>query len=123
MNVAKMPSEIRNTIILTAIGGVFQIYLGTQSYLLSLVFPDSFHMLLGTLMIVYGILSLCASLSVWLQKTWTILLIIGICIASCATLIIFASYMMIFIIIPIYGAAIDQLRNSQMLEHSHQNIS
>ena len=118
LNVANGSSEIRNTIILTVVGGVFQIYLGTQSYLLSLLIPDSFHALLGTLMIVYGILSICASLLVWLQKSWTIVLIIGVCVASFATLIIFASYMMTFIVVPIYGAAINQLKNSQMLEPS-----
>lgn len=118
LNDVDRSSEIRNAIILIVVGGVFQIYLGSQSYLLSLIIPDSFHTLFGTLMIVYGILSLCASLTVWLQKSWATITIAGVCVASCVTLIVFAYYMIIFIVAPIYGAAIDQLRTSRMIESS-----
>ena len=98
--------------------GAFHIYLGYHSYQFSIIFPNSFHTLVGTLMVVLGILSFCASLAVWLQNPWAPKIIAGVGGASCVTLVIFGYYLMIIVVALISVAAIDHIRDSRVTELS-----
>jgi apolipoprotein N-acyltransferase len=101
------------------LGGAFHIYLGYgvfQFVVLPIFFP--FHTLVGTIMVILGVLFLSVSLAVWLQKSWTIKTIYGICIASCAALIIFGYYLMIAFVGLICWAAVDYIKTSQVAELS-----
>ena len=105
------------------LGGAFHIYIGYQFYLLPLLIPQTFQTIFGTLMIAFGFLSVCASLAVWLQKSWATKIIAGVGVASCVTLVIFGYYLMIILVALLYKAAIDHLRISRVIEHSdwHEN--
>lgn len=123
MNDIEKLSEIRNATILMVLAGTFNIYFGYQSYQLSIIIPDPFPMIVGTTMIGFGVLTFCTSMAVWQQKSWATKIIAGVGFAICVTLVIFGYYLMIFIVAPIYGVAIDQLRNRRVIEHSgwHEN--
>jgi hypothetical protein len=110
LNNGERPSKVRNATILMVLAGVFNIYLGSQSYLLALAIPNSLLMVSGTLIMVFGLLPSCASLIVWLKKSWAIKMIAGVGMANCVIFIIFGYYLMAFFIAPIYWFAIDQLR-------------
>jgi hypothetical protein len=92
------------------LAGVFNIYLGYQSYLLALAMPNPLLMTFGTLMMVFGLLPSCASLIVWLQKSWAIKMIAGVGVANCVIFIMTGFYLMVVFVAIIYWLAIDQLR-------------
>jgi hypothetical protein len=110
LNYSERSSEVRNATIMVVLAGVFAIYLGSQAYLLALVIPDSFLMITATIMMVFGLLSFCASLAVWQQKSWAIKLIVGIGVTICVILVLSGIYLMIIIFAPSYWYAINQLR-------------
>ena len=80
--------------------------------------PNSFHEIVGICMIVFGVLTLCASLAVWLKKAWAAKIIAGVGGASCVTLIIFGYYLVIIVVALISVAAIDYIRASRVSEPS-----
>jgi hypothetical protein len=123
MNIDSRSSEVRNATILVFFGGVFQIYLGYQSYLLSIELPHSFLMIVSILMLVLGALSFCASLPVWLLKSWATKIVAGVGVAICVSYILFGYYLMVVIPAIIYWVAIRQLRTSRVTEISdwHEN--
>ncbi len=98
--------------------GANDIYLGYWFFQFSIMFPDSFNTIVGTLMIVFGILTFCASLAVWLQKAWAAKIIAGVGGASCVTLVVFGYYLMIIVVAIISKATIDHIRNSRVIELS-----
>ncbi|MHA1964719.1 MAG: hypothetical protein ACXACG_06590 [Candidatus Thorarchaeota archaeon] len=105
------------------LGGAFHIYLGYWSFQIDLgyisypiLFP--FNTIVGTLMIVLGVLTFAASLAVWLQKSWASKTIAGIGVASCVALIIFGYYLMIIVVGLVYWAAIDHIRANRVTELS-----
>lgn len=100
------------------LGGSLHIYLGYQSYQLSLTLPLPFLAIMGTIVFVFGILSFCASLTIWLQKTWAPTIITGIGIASCGTLVIFGYYTVGFFFALIYWAAISYIKSSRVSQSS-----
>jgi len=110
LNYGERSSEVRNAAILMVFGGVFNISFGSQSYLLALVIIESFLMIIAAIMMVFGLLNFCASLIVWLQKSWATKIITGVGAANCVILIILGYYLMVFLFAPIYWFAIDQLR-------------
>jgi hypothetical protein len=98
--------------------GAFYIYIGYQLYQLPIIMPYFSHSIFGILMIVFGILTFCASLAVWLQKAWAAKIIVVVGGASCVTLIVFGYYLMIIVVALISKATIDHIRNSRVIELS-----
>ena len=116
MNDDYRPSQVQNATILLILAGALHIYLGYVSFQLSIMIPDPFQTTIGTIMIIFGSLTFCASLVVWLQNAWATKLIAVVGVAACAAAAIFAYYGMIIILAPIYWFAISQLK--QVNEHS-----
>ena len=112
MSDGERSSKVRNATILMVLAGVFNIYLGYESYLLALAILHPLLMTFGTLMMVFGLLPSCASLIVWLQKSWATKMIAGVGAANCVILIISGYYLMIIFVAIIYWLAIDQLRKA-----------
>jgi hypothetical protein len=110
LNYGERPSEVRNATILMVLAGVFNICFGFQSYLLAFATLNSLLMTFGTLMMVFGLLPSCASLTVWLKKSWTTKVIAGVGAANCVILVLSGFYLMVILFAPIYWFAIDQLR-------------
>ena len=115
MNDADRSPEVRNATILMVLTGVFNIYTGYQFFQFPEILPNSFHTIIGTLMIVFGFLTFCASLAVWLQKTWATKIVAGVGVAVCATFILFGYYLAILLIVLLYGATIDYIRKSRVI--------
>lgn len=110
-------SQVQNAIVLLILVGALDIYLGLQSFYLSIIIPDSFQTIVGTLMLVFGSLTLCTSLMAWLQKPWATKIIAGVGIAVVMTLVIFGIYLIALILFaPIYWVAIKWIRTSQPTE-------
>ncbi len=110
-------SQVQNAIVLLILVGALDIYLGLQSFYLSIIIPDSFQTIVGTLMLVFGSLTLCTSLMAWLQKPWATKIIAGVGIAVVMTLVIFGFYLIALILFaPIYWVAIKWIRTSQPTE-------
>ena len=99
--------------------GALDVYSGYQFYQISIIYSTSVNAIVGILMIVFGILTLCVSFAVWLQKTWAAKVIAGVGAANCVTLIIFGFYLVIIVVALISAAAIDSIRNSRVVEHSN----
>jgi hypothetical protein len=110
LNNGERSSEVRNATILMVLAGVLNICFGYQSYLLALAILNSLLMTFGTLMMVFGLLPSCASLTVWLKKSWATKVIAGVGAANCVILIMSGFYLMVILFAPIYWLAIDQLR-------------
>jgi len=96
--------------------GLLLIYGGIQIYYLAITEPYTFLPLFGIFVIAFGIISLCTSLPVWLQKSWAKTTVTGIGIAICGTLLIFGYYLMIVFFAIWYWAVIDYIRTSQRTE-------
>ncbi len=110
-------SQVQNAIVLLILVGALDIYLGLQSFYLSIIIPDSFQTIVGTLMLVFGSLTLCTSLMAWLQKPWATKIIAGVGIVVVMTLVIFGIYLIALILFaPIYWVAIKWIRTSQPTE-------
>jgi hypothetical protein len=116
LNIDSRSSEVRIATVLVFFGGVFQIYFGYQSYLLSIELPNSFLMIVSTFMLVLGALSFCASLTVWLLKPWAEKIVAGVGITICVSYILFGYYLMAIIPAIIYWISISQLRTSRVTE-------
>lgn len=117
MNDVDRPSEVRNATILMILAGALHIYLGYFSFQLSIMNSHPFQTTIGTIMIIFGTLTFCASLIVWLQKSWATKVIAGVGIAVCGTLIIFGYYLIAVIVFaPLYWFAIKWIRTSQPTE-------
>ncbi|MGY5859860.1 MAG: hypothetical protein RTU63_10865 [Candidatus Thorarchaeota archaeon] len=110
MNDVGGSSRIRNATILMVFAGAFYLYLGYTFFQISIIMHDPIQSILGTLMIVFGVLTFCTSLIVWRQNPWVTKIIAGIGIAICGVVIIFGAYLMIIIIAPIYWVTINQFR-------------
>ena len=108
------PSQVQNATILLILAGALHIYLGYVSFQLSIMIPNPFQTTIGTIMIIFGTLTFCASLVVWLQKSWATKIIAGVGIAICGTLVILGYYLFsIIVFAPIYWVAINWIRTSQ----------
>ncbi len=112
-----MPSGVKNATILMVLGGLFLVYTGFQIYYFAITDPYTFHPLFGILMMVFGIVSLCASLPIWRQKSWAKTTVTGIGIAICGTFLIFGYYLIIVLFALWYWAVIDYIRTSQVEQH------
>lgn len=110
MNDIEKQYGTRNATILMILAGLLHILFGYQSYQLFTAFPDSFLIIAGTSMMIFGVITLCTGLVVWLQRPWATRVIAGVGIAVCANLIVFGFYLMIIIFAPIFWVARSQLR-------------
>ena len=95
------------------LGGTFQIYFGYESYLLSIELPDSSLMMVSIVMFVLGALSFCASLSVWLLKSWAVKILVGVGVTICVSDMLFGYYLVAIIPAIIFWISINQLRSSR----------
>jgi hypothetical protein len=109
-------SRTNNATILLAIGGAFHLYLSYTMFQPLVIIPDSFQITIGTVMALFGLLTLCVSLIVWLQKPWVTNLIAIVGVAACAAAVIFGYFLMIIILAPIYWFAIKWIRTSNTTE-------
>ena len=117
MNDVDRPSEVQKATILLIFAGALEIYLGLQTFQFSLIIPNPILTIVGTLMPVFGLLTLCASLIVWLQKSWATKIIAGIGIGFVVTLVVFGYYLIAVIVFaPLYWFAIKWIRTSQPTE-------
>ena len=121
MNDVERQSGTRNATILMVFVGALHIYNGY--FLLQVLVPDQWpdQTTFGTVTIVFGLLTFCASLIVWQQKSWATKIIAGIGIAVCGTLIISGFYLMGVILAPIYYIAIHQLRRVDVYSDWHED--
>jgi hypothetical protein len=112
-------SEVQKATILIILTGALEIYLGYQSIQLSLIFSNFIQAVFGAIMPVFGLLTLCASLIVWLQNSWATRIITFLGVAVCATLIIFGFYLIAIVLFtPLYWVAINWIRTSPSREIS-----
>ena len=81
--------EIRNVIIWMVLVGAIHIFGGYFIYQF-ISFPSSFHTIFGILMMVFGALTFCSSLAVWLQKSMVVKIIAGVGVVIGVPFIIFA---------------------------------
>lgn len=124
MNEVGGSSGIRNATILMVFGGAFHLYFGYTWFQLSLwIVQWSLETSIGTINIVLGLLTLCVSLVVWLQKSWASKLIAVIGITACAASVLFGFYLMIIIIAPIYWFAITQFRQGIVYSDWHEDYT
>lgn len=122
MNDVGGESGIRNATILMVLAGAFYIYLGYMSFQFSITMQDPFQSTIGTFMIVFGFLTFCVSLVVWLQKPWATKIIAGIGVVFGGTLIISGFYLVTLILIaPIYWVAINQFRQGIVYSDWQEN--
>ncbi len=110
---------VRNATILMILGGAIQIYSGYQLFQLSLIYSGTLSAIVGTLMVIFGLLSLSTSLLIWQQKPWVTKIVAGIGVAVCGSLIILGYHLVVFFFAPLYWAVIDYIRNSRVIEHSN----
>ncbi len=113
MNGIERPPEVRNATILTVLTGGLLVYLGYQSYQMSLIFPGVYPFLLETVIVLFGIATICASFTVWYQKSWAARVITVIGVAACVTLIITGFYLVTFCLVAMYWIAISQIKTSR----------
>ncbi|TFG34537.1 hypothetical protein EU527_03170 [Candidatus Thorarchaeota archaeon] len=106
MDYFKKQSGTRNATILMILAGALNTILGY----LSIIIPDYFQLLVGTSMIVFGVVSFCTSLVIWFQKPWAMKIITVVGVAVCVNLIVFGYYLMIILFAPIFVVARNQLR-------------
>ncbi len=99
------PSGTKNATILMFIAAALHIYFGFTNFQLSVIIPNPFQIFVGTIDIVIGLLTLCASGLVWLQNYWAVKITAVVGIAACAAAVIFGYYMMIILIAPLYWYA------------------
>ena len=117
MNDVDRPSEVQKATILLIFAGALEIYLGYTMFQLSLIVSWPIQTTVVTVMMVLGLLTLCVSLVVWLQKSWATKMIAGVGIVGCATLVIISYYLIAIILFaPIYWIAIKWVRTSQLTE-------
>ena len=105
------PPEVQKATILMIITGAFNTYSGFAFFQNYVFFP-----VLGTIMIVFGFLTFCASLIVWLQYSWATKLLAIFGVVFCVALVIFAAWLMGFILAAIYWVAINWIRTSPPIE-------
>ena len=98
------------------LAGAIQIYSGYQLYQMTIIFSDSFFLIVGTLWVIFGLLSLCTSPIIWQQKSWVTKIIAGIGVAFCGTSVIFGYYLVVVFFAPLYWAVIDYIRTSREIQ-------
>ena len=103
--------EVRNVAIFMVFAGVIHILGGYFIYQF-ISFPGSFHTIIGMLMMVFGFLTFCSSLTVWLQKSMATKVIAGVGIAICVPFIIFVVYFLVAISSLLYATKLDYTRKS-----------
>lgn len=114
MNDVLKPSGTRNTTILLTLLGLLEISLGIQSIQFSSIMSFSLLMIVGALMIIFGLLTFCASLIVWLQKSWATQVITVVGAAACVTLIMFGYYTIAIVVFaPLYWLGIHWIGKRQ----------
>jgi uncharacterized membrane protein len=118
LNDASKSSEVKKAVILLSLAGVLQFFLGYQSYQFSIMLPLPVLAIMGTIMLVFGILSFCASLAIWMQKSWATTIITGIGIMSCGTLVMFGYYLVGFFFALVFYAAICYIKSSRVTQSS-----
>lgn len=123
MNDKEKQVGIRNATILMILAGAFNIYLGYSSFQFEIIYPEFYHAIIGTTMIVFGLLTFCVSVVVWLQKSWSIKLIVGICVVVCVAFVVLGLYLMIIIEAPICWLAIKQLKIRRVVDHSDWHVN
>ena len=109
-------SEVRNATILVLVGSAFQIYLGCQSYMFSIILPHPALLTVSVIMFVLGVVSFFTSMTVWLLKPWAAKTIVGIGGAICVAHVVFGYYLTAILAFIIYWVAIDQIRTSRVLK-------
>ena len=112
---------IRNATILMILAGAFHLYLGYTWFQFSVISQWPIDPTPGILMIVSGVLTLCTSLIVWLQKSWATKIIVVNGVAVCGTLIISGFFTMCVILAPIYWVAINQFRQGIVYSDWHED--
>lgn len=112
MNTVERPSSVRNATILMVLGGLLLIYSGYQVYYFSITTPFAYSPIFGIFSLVLGIISLCTSLPVWLQKSWAATIVAGIGIVVCGAHIILGYYLVVVVYAPWYWAAYDYVQQS-----------
>jgi hypothetical protein len=122
LNDVEKPSGVKNATILMALGGIILIYSGCQFYYFFIISAIPFFPLLGISLIVLGILSLCASYPIWIQKLWTTKLTTGIGIAVCGTFAIFGFYLIIIFFALWYYAVLDYIKKGLPSKPTELNI-
>ena len=118
LNTVERSSGVRNAAILLVLGGLLLIYSGSMVYYYSIVTPYAFSPIFGIFNILLGIVSLCTSLLVWLQKPWVVQMIAGIGIVVCAAHIIFGYYLVVVFYAPWYWAAYDYVQQKPAAQSS-----
>ena len=116
LNDVEKQTGTRNATIMMVFVGALHIYNGFVFYLGSIIFPYPSQTIVAPVMIVFGLLTLCASLIVWLQKPWATKVITVVGVAVCGTLLLTGFYLMGIILAPIYWFAIKWIRTSQPTE-------
>lgn len=106
-------SEVQNASILVLLGGVLHILFGYQSYLLSIDLPNPLFIVVSSVMIVLGILSVGVSLGLWQMRSWAANTITGIGLAICVANFLFGYYTIAAMAVIIYWVAINQLKTSR----------
>jgi hypothetical protein len=105
--------KIRNVTIFMVFVGAIHILCGYFIYQF-ISFPGSFHTIIGMLMMVFGFLTFCSSLTVWLQKSMATKVIAGVGVAICVPFIIFVLYFLVSISALLYATKLDYTRKSLM---------
>jgi uncharacterized membrane protein HdeD (DUF308 family) len=67
-------------------------------------YPGSHHIEIGTLMMVFGILTICSYLALWLNKSWTSKAFAGVGIVICVPFIKFSFYFLAALFALIFAA-------------------
>jgi len=75
--------------------------------------PTPINFIIGMLMIVFGIASLCTSLLVWMQKSWAPTLVTGVGIVVCGTFVIFGFLLPVVIFALWFWAARDYIKDNR----------
>lgn len=113
MNEVERYSRVRNATILMVLGGLLLIYTGYQFIQIFIVIPYPPNFIHGVLMIIFGILTLCTSLPVWIQKTWAPTAVKGLSILVCGTLVLFGFLIPVAVFALCYWVALDYMKDNR----------
>lgn len=116
MNDVEKPSGVRNATILMALAGAFQLYSGCWSFQFSVMHPIYSLIIVGTIMVVSGFLSLFVSLAIWMQKSWAAKAVACIGIAVCVSLPFLGYYLIFFFFALWYWAIIEYIRAGRVAQ-------
>ncbi len=114
--------EIRNITIYMVLVGAIHISGGYFIYQF-ISFPGSLHTIIGTLMMVFGSLTFCSSLAVWLQKSMAVKVIAGVGVVIGVPFIIFAVSFLAPISALLYATRLDYTRTSHVNNPSERDYN